>query len=209
MFAKPAIRRRPRPRREDEIIAALRSEPSSVKRRRELVRDLGRSPTSRSLDVLRENALSSDHKVSVGALFGLRRLGTEEAWDVVIECLAIAPVRHLWLAIDMLGKAGIRSAIPALIQCLDRRREELRRGDRRLIVLAFIRMPHRSEVPVLERTLREPGYRLRDSAAVALAQIRAPESRAALEVAAREFSWLRGRTVRRALRQRRRTDDAV
>ncbi len=206
MGTNAALRRKAPDAREAEIIAALQSNAVSLKQRRKLLWDLGARPTARSLEVLRENLCSSDARVSVGALLALRRLGSEEAWDAVIECLAMDRSPRLGLAVDMLGKENARKAIPALVECLERRRNELRRGDRRLVAMAFIRMPHRSEVPALARTLRERRPRLRKSAALALMQIRAPESLAALETAASEFSWLRGRTIRHAVRQRRRMD---
>jgi HEAT repeat protein len=90
-----------------------------------------------------------------------------------------------------------RTAIPALLNCLQKR-DDLRVGQRRAVVLALGRVPHVSEVPALSAALRDTSYQIRKAAAWALAQIRAPESSAALETAAAELSWLRAIPARRS-----------
>ncbi len=195
-------------RREDEIIAALQTEDLGIKQRRKLVSELRTVSSARSLEVLRENLDSSDNQLAVRALLGLEHLATEGAIDAIIECLWMEPGPRFTFAVRALMRGRVRRAIPNLVECLERR-SELDRGDRRIIVLAFAEMPHRSEVPVLERMLRERGRSLRYAAAAALTRIRAPESLAALETAADELSWLRGRTVRCALRVRRQMDDVA
>jgi hypothetical protein len=82
---------------------------------------------------------------------------------------------------------------------LEERAYELSASDKKVVIHALAQMPHRSEVPALARLLREP-MSTRRVAASALVRIRAPESRAALEDAARSLSWWGGLPVRRELR---------
>ena len=201
-----ASRKRPQPQREDEIIAALQADALSVKQRRRLLRELAQHRRRRSLEVLREHLASENDRIADAALWALHERATEGSVDAIIEALSMPPGPRFTLAVYVLGEARVRRAIPALVDCLERRGEALDEGDRRMVVLTFQRLPHRSEVPVLSRELRTGGPRLRKAAALSLMRIRAPESRAALETAADELSWLRGRSVRRALRQRQRID---
>jgi HEAT repeat protein len=83
---------------------------------------------------------------------------------------------------------------------LEERHDEFRQGDKQVLVWALYQTPHRSEVPVLATLLGERSKSTRRMAAVALAQIKATESREALEEAVKTLSWLRGRQARRALR---------
>jgi len=111
------------------------------------------------------------------------------------------------MAAVSLRRLRSRRAVPALIRCLETRDEELDDGQKRLLVLALGYMPRVSEVPVLSASLRDRSYRIRNVAAWALAQIRAPESSTALEAAIKELSWFRALPVRRGLRVRARRAD--
>jgi HEAT repeat protein len=196
-----------RSRHEAEIIAALQTDDLSIKQRRKLVSDLRTVSSDRSLAVFKEHLASADDQLAVRALLGLEHLGTDAATDAIIDSLWMDRGPRFTFAVRALRRGGVRRAVPALVDCLERRHDELNRSDRRIVVLGFAEMPHRSEVPVLERMLRECGGGLRHAAALALSRIRTPESLAALEAAADEFSWFRGRAIRRALRERRRLDE--
>lgn len=186
--------------REEEIVAALQTNNLSIKQRRALVSELRRVGSERSIDVLCDCLRSSDDQLSVRAVFALAHIDTEDAIDALIGSLSMDVTPRLIFAVDSLGKMGARSAIPALIQCLESRGDELRWGEKRVIILALTRMPHRSMVPVLSAALRERHRAVRKAAAWALTEIRAPESRAALEEAAESLSWPRNLQAKRALR---------
>lgn len=185
---------------EQGIIAQLEGSGLSDKRRRALLAKLGQVGTERSIGVLGANLQSSDVKSQVGAVFALAHIGTEEAADALIDSLPVTAGPCFTFTVKALAEEHAERAMPALIRTLDERRGELRQGDMQLVVYALYQIPHRSEVPVLALLLRERSRSTRRMAAVALAQIRAPESREALEEAARSLSWLRGLQARRALR---------
>jgi HEAT repeat protein len=188
--------------REEEIVAGLQTNKLSIKRRRALVSELQRVGSERSVDVLRQSLRSSDNQLSVRAVFALAHIGTEKATEALIESLSMDTTPRFTFAVDSLGKMGARNAIPALIHCLESRGDQLQWGDKRVIILALTRMPHRSMVPVLSSALRDQRRAVRKAAAWALTEIRAPESTAALEEAAGSLSWPRNLQAKRALRVR-------
>jgi HEAT repeat protein len=192
--------------REAEIIAELKTESLSVERERALVKQLRRLGTEASLEVLRDSLHSADINVTLDAVHALARIGNDAAVDALAECLSMDATTRLTMAAVSLRQLRSRRAVPAVIHCLETRGEELRPGQRRILVLGLGGMPHISQVPVLSAALRDPRYRMRSAAAQALARIRAPESSAALEAAANEVSWLRARPIRRGLREWRRAD---
>jgi HEAT repeat protein len=185
---------------EQEVIAGLEVDGLSKKRRRALLLKLQQVGTERSVEVLRANLRSADVKAQVRAVFALAHVGTEQAVDALIDSLAVTSGPGFTLAVKSLAGNHALRARPAFVRTLEERSDELRQGDKRVLVWALFQAPHRSEVPVLARLLRERSRETRRMAAVALAQIRAPESREALEEAARSLSWLRGLQARRALR---------
>jgi HEAT repeat protein len=169
--------------------------------------DAGRIDSESSIETLSESLRSSDINLTVDAVKALARIGTDEAVDALIECLEMPQGPRLTMAADSLRKLRSRRAVPALIRCLEARDGELRDGQKRILILALGEMPHASEVPVLAAALKDRSYRMRNAAAWALAQIRAPESTAALEAAGEELSWLRALPIRRGLRVRTRRAD--
>jgi HEAT repeat protein len=185
---------------EKEILAELREKDIGDKRRRALLTELGQVGTPQSIDVLRESLRSADVKSQVSAVFALAHIRTNEAVDVLIECLGMETGPRFGFATKSLAEIGSLRALPALIRTLDERRAELSEGDKWMIIHAFIQTPHRSEVPVLAATLLERHRRTRRAAAFALARIRTPESRDALEAAVKTLPLWRGLSVRRALR---------
>jgi HEAT repeat protein len=188
---------------EQQAIAELEANNLSDSRRRALLSELRQVGTERSIGVLRTNLRSADTRSQVGAVFALARIDTEGATDALIDCLAMETGPRFTFAVKSLAELRASRAIPALIRTLKERRSELDEGDKRLIVFALVQTPHRSEVPVLSATLREGNRRTRRAAAIALTQIRAPESREALEEAVKSLPWLRGLSVRRVLRSQR------
>lgn len=202
-------RRDPSPRLmgEAELIAELEDSEVTLGRSRVLVRRLRRIGTDRCVAVLLDCARSPDTNLSVGAVLALSRVGGDDAVDALIECMCMETGPRLTMTAASLRQTRSRRAIPALVECLETRGDELRPGQKRIVILALGGVPHVSEVPVLAAALRDGRYRIRNAAAWALAQIRAPESTAALETATRELSWLRAIPARRGLRQRRRRAD--
>lgn len=137
------------------------------------------------------------------AVFALAHIGTDEAADALIECLAMKKTGPRFaFALKSLTEGHSARARPAFVRTLEQRGDELHRGDKQLLVYALFQNPHRSEVPVLAPMLRERSRKTRRMAAVALAQIKATEAREALEEAASSLSWLHGLQARRALRSR-------
>lgn len=185
--------------REQEIIAELEANNVSDRRRRALLSELREVATERSTDVLQANLQCADVKSRVRAVIALAQIGTDKAVDVLIDSLTMDTGPSFTFAIKALADFRAARAVPALIQTLDERRNELSDADKCLIMYALVQTPHRNEVPVLAATLRERRRSTRRAAAMALTQIRAPESRTALEEAVRSMSWLRGLPVRRAL----------
>jgi HEAT repeat protein len=148
--------------------------------------------------VARQSALrSGDLKSEVAAVFALQHVGTDEAVDALIECCTLCSGPPLSFAVGWLTRHDAHRAVPALVRCLEERRETLGQGDKQMIIAALAAAPHRSEIPVLTRSLHEPNRSTRNMAAHALARIRSPQSREALEAAA---NGPRDRQVRRALR---------
>jgi HEAT repeat protein len=186
---------------EQEVIAELEANSLSKKRRLVLLSKLRKIGTERSIGVLRTNLRSADERTQVHAVFVLAQIATDEAADALIECLAMDKTGPRFaFALKSLTEDHAARARPAFVRTLEERRDELGQGDKQLLVYALFQDPHRSEVPVLSRLLRERSRETRRMAAVALAQIKATEAREALEEAARSLSWLRGRQARRALR---------
>jgi hypothetical protein len=193
---------------EERAIAVLRAGGLSVAEQHKQVRKLKRIGTAASVEVLRGPVRSERINLAGDAVWALRRIGTDDAVDALIECLDLKPGTRLTLAAAALRKLRNRAAVPAIVRCLATRAHVLNAGTRRILMLALGDMPHVSEVPVLADGLRDPRYRNRNAAAWALAQIRAPESAAALEAVAREYSWIRGIPIRRGLRERLERSDA-
>lgn len=151
------------------------------------------------MEVLRASLRSQDRRECAGAQQVLISLGTEQALVALADSLRTADNVAVGNAARLLGGKRARSAIPALIRCLDTRSDELDGAAKRWIARSLGLMPHRDEISVLASLLRDPRRRTRNTAAWALAQIRSPESQAALESGANELSWFQGRAVRRAL----------
>jgi HEAT repeat protein len=152
------------------------------------------------METLRASLRSGDRRECAGAQQVLISLGTGQAIAALADSLQTADNVAVANTARLLGGIQARSAIPALIRCLDTRSDELDDTDKRWVARSSGLMPQRDEIPVLAELLREPRRRTRTTTAWALAQIRSPESQAALELVANELSWFRGRAVRRALR---------
>lgn len=186
---------------EQEIIAELEGDALSKRRRLALLSKLRKIGTERSVGVLRENLRSTNERTQTCAVFALAHIGTDEAADALIECLAMKKTGPRFaFALKSLTEKHAARARPAFVRTLEERRHELRQGDKQLLVYTFFRDPHRSEVPALAALLGERSRKTRRMAAVTLAQIKATEAREALEEAVRSLSWLRGLQARRALR---------
>jgi HEAT repeat protein len=187
-------------RGEQNLIEGLEASGLDVRKRRELLSELRKVATDRSVPILRANLHHADLQSRVRTVFALSHIDTDDAVDGLIECLDMEAGAPFTFAAKELGRLRARRAIPALIRTLEERFSTLDEGDKRVIAYALARMPHRSAVPVLATALHGPNRRTRRVAAMALAQIRAPESQAALEEAADSLSWPRNLQAKRALR---------
>lgn len=98
-----------------------------------------------------------------------------------------------------LGRIGNTRVRPTRMRALEQRHEELSDGDKRLLIVALSRMPHRDEVPVLVEMLRGRSRRVRTAAGV-LAEIGARERRGAVR-SAKATTILATTTGTRALRR--------
>jgi HEAT repeat protein len=184
---------------EQEVIAELEGNSLSNKRRRALLSKLTKIGTGRSIDVLRASLRSADVRSQVSAVFALTHVGTGEAADALIDCLAMDTGPRFTFAVKSLADDHAVRAMRAFIRTLEERRSELDQGDKRLIIKALYQTPHRSQVPALAALLRERSRNTRRMAAEALAHIKVTEAQEALEEAVRSLSWLRGRQARCAL----------
>jgi HEAT repeat protein len=185
---------------EQNLIEALEADELDVRRRRALLSELRKVATDRSISILRANLRHADLRSRMGAVFALSQIDTDDAVDGLIECLDMEAGPPFTFAARELGRLRARRAIPALIRTLEERVSNLAEGDKRVIIYALAQMPHRSAVPVLSTALCGRNARTRRVAAMALAQIRAPESRGALEGAAKSLPWPRNLQAKRALR---------
>jgi HEAT repeat protein len=185
--------------RADLIVRELHAASPASRRWLKLMIELQRVSPDIGMEALRASLHSGDRRSCAGAQQVLVGLGSEEAAAALAESLQSADSVAVAGAARLLSRMRAHSAIPALIRCLEGGEHELDQTAKRSVTRALGAMPHRDEVPVLAKLLRDPNRRTRTAAARAIAQIRAPEAQTALESAASELSWFRGRSVRRAL----------
>ena len=185
---------------ENDVLVALSAGDLSPARRLELTLALQRVGTEQSIAALRDSLKSPDTRICVAALHALCGIGTNEAIDVMIDCLPTANALTVGWAAHLLARAHVRRAIPPLTKCLADRGESLTHPGKAMLIQALGALPHRTAVPVLTDALWAQDRATRVAAARALAHIRSPESRIALETAARKLSWIRGIAIRRVLR---------
>ena len=183
----------------NDIVDALRVTPPGSWRWLKLMTELQHVSPPIGMETLRASLDSANRKSCAGAQQVLIRLGSEEAIAMLVESLQTADSVAVGNASRLLAGIQARSAISSLITCLDTRGNELDNTAQQWIARALGLMPHRDAIPVLAKLLRASSRRTRRTAAWAIAQIRAPESQVALESAADELPWFRGRAVRRAL----------
>lgn len=188
--------------REGQLLDELRLGGSANDQRRLLLK-LYPVASDRSVPVLRGFLLADDDGPRVAAIHTLSSVGTEAAVSALAEALDQQTNLGITFTARELAKLKARSAIPALADCLQRRKDELGVGAKLWIIRALTVMPHRSEVPALAAVLNDSNRRVRRAAAGALARLDMPEAEAALQDAARQLSWFRGRPARRALNRRR------
>jgi HEAT repeat protein len=118
----------------------------------------------------------------------------------MVSCLQAADSVRVFWAARLLAQADATDAVPALAACLEQRCDELDDAAIRSLVRALGLMPHRLAVPALTTALGQNSRKTQRAAAGALAQIRSPEAREALEAAKNELPWTRRRPIQRALR---------
>jgi HEAT repeat protein len=190
---------------EQECITALEATSVPLGVRRAVLAKLATNATDASLDVLRRSVEDPDLQCQVRAVFALSHLASDGAVDALARCLTLGTGPRFTFAARELGRTGSPRARTALVRALATRADELDNGDKRVLITALSRMPHREEVSVLQKMLYRSGRRVRAAAATVLGQIRAPESADALREAAGSLGWWQRGPIRRALRQHERT----
>jgi hypothetical protein len=183
-----------------DIGLLLRGSKPGSRQRRKLLWNLTGAPAPTGTDLLRVYLDSSDARDGVAAVQALERIGTGEASSTLRDGLTTAPPLVASYIARVLLKRGARSELPAIIAVLHDRADELDTADKQFVIDAMRKAPHVSAVPVLAETLRDRHWGLRKSAARALLAIGAPESVAALQTAADELGFWKGRQARHALR---------
>jgi HEAT repeat protein len=176
----------------------FRSKPGSSDRRK-LLRQLASAGTPSNLVLLGEYLASDDARDGVAAVQSLQHIGTESAIATLVEGLSTArPLVGAYVARALIS-LGARSELPAILAYL-RDGTGDNASNKQFVISAMRKMPHVSEVPVLSDALYDRHFGLRKSAARGLLAIRAEESAQALQAAADELGFWRGRQARRVLR---------
>jgi HEAT repeat protein len=184
-----------RPADELEIIAAL-----ATYRRRKVLPLLEAVGTDRSIEILRASLGSRDPLVQIGAVDALADIATPRAAELLMECLEREVGQRFTFAANHLAKNHGRQAMPAFLKVLDERSGELDTPNKCILIKGLATTPHRKQVPVLAAMARDRSRTTRRRASEALALIRAPEAREALEEIAASESWARSIQSKRALR---------
>jgi len=187
---------------ENSIIEELETTDIDIRRRRALVSKLGEVGTNRCVDVLKAALRSADTRTEVRAVFALSHIASPDSFKALIDSITNTHGPAFIFAVRSLAESDPEAARPAFVRTLAERRAQLTDGEKEVLVWALSQSPHRSEIPVLAPLLGEGRRETRRMAAVALAQIRAPEADQALEEAASSLPWLRARQARRALRSK-------
>ena len=128
----------------------------------------------------------------------VQAIGDEPAVSVLLTLLEADDLVVSRRAARALAELQAREAIPVLVRILQARGSVLPVGAQLTYIRALREMPHASAVGVLSDALYRKG--VQDKAARGLMEVRTPEATAALEAAAEELGWWRGRKVRRAIR---------
>ena len=140
-------------------------------------------------------------EVSVAKLIeDVQAIGDRDAVSILLRLLETSDVAVSTRAARALAELRATEAVPALIQILEVRGSKLSVVDQLIYIRALREMPHASAVGVLSEALYRKG--VQEKAARGLAELRTPEATAALEFAANQLGWWRGRRVRRAIRFR-------
>jgi hypothetical protein len=185
--------------RENELLAELGAGRLEHRRRRALLSELRRVVSDRSIGELRRSAEDEDVKTKVAAIAALEALESHEAAVVLGEIVRTQTGPAFTIAARALWTIDARRAMPVFMSALEERCDDLRESDKRVIIHALARAPHLSQIRVLVGALRGRSLLTSRVAAMALSRIRAPESKEALQDAARSLSRLRGLPARREL----------
>jgi HEAT repeat protein len=185
---------------EDQLFAELNSNKLSLRRRRALLRQLGRFGSERSVEVLQDNLRHRDIRTKAAAVAALGEIGTDEAATTLGEFLLTQNGSPFAMAAYTLRRTQSSHAMPLLLDALEKR-PDLGEAHKRVLIHELAHFPHRSQIPALAEALRSKSIRTRHTAAMALSGIRAPDSRATLAEAAQSLSWFAGLPVRRELRR--------
>ena len=188
---------------EADILDVLARDDLDAKDRRKALVRLQRVSTPASVPLLHKLLHSPDERIRVGALVALAHAGGLEAVDAMIEALGSDDGLTVGWAAHLLAKMRAGRAVPFLIECAEQRGSELGSPGATMFVKALASMRDPRAVGALKLSAVDADRFTRAAAAHGLAAVNTPESKAALEWAATQLSWLHARPIRRALRHAR------
>lgn len=170
----------------------------SPREQRRRVARLGGRGSDRDLPALLAGLHSPDRRIGVLAAISLGRVATARAAQALTENLCVCEDAGV-VAVSARGLArlGEVGAVPSIEAVLMARGADT--AGKQALVATLGGFAQRSSVAALSARLDDPDARTRKLTARALRRINYPESRRALEHAAGELSWWRGRWARRAL----------
>lgn len=120
--------------------------------------------------------------------------------EAIASVLEWADGLTVGLAVRRLGRRGARSALPALLDCAERRGPSLGEPGRSLVLVFVARFADSRALGVLHDGVTDRKSSVRQASAGALKHIGTYKSREELERAVQELPWWQGRFARRALR---------
>lgn len=201
------------------FIAAVEAAARDPDRLRKLLRESRpSSTTAEAVPALRDALMVDDRKVRQSVLLHLAPVRESAATEAITSVLDWSDSDTVAVAAHLLSLRKARETVPQLIDCLERRGARLqgKSRDSLLSVIAQLARPLSGPLlspnldtrwqddprlpEVLEASLFERDNRVRKASARAMRRIGKPESREALERAASQLSWWRGRYARSELR---------
>jgi HEAT repeat protein len=180
--------------KETQAIAALANPALSERRHLDAVSTLMTYGTDQSVGSLREALAWTDHmRVRHAAVMALGRIGSPSAVDAIIASLAFCDAISASRAARVLRVRNERRAVPALVAGVVERGEELGAGASETILRQLCFMPSPETVEVVAPLLCHRNRKIRRQAADAIGAVGGTAALAALEAAAADLGWLRGR----------------
>jgi len=145
---------------------------------------------------------SSERYVRLGAVRALGRIGTVRAADLLQANLPDADPPIVAHSVVELMRLEDKRAVPVVQRMLTERGDDADDPVREGSLVAFlVRFADRSSTDLLAARLNDAAAKVRRLAPIGLGRIGSADARSALEVAAGDLGWWRGRWARKALRR--------